>query len=561
MKLLFEIYNILKSKKIVMIGTGRRALDIQFMFHFNIDKYISLEEEENAQSLISNNEIIKAHLHNITECLSEDNTVFLICSYFDKIIAKSLESACYKRFVDYLLTEDIVKLLDFPQKLFENHTNILCVAGQNAEKAYCDFLDYYHTELDVVDYGEKKLNLCGKESSETSIIYIINNRAQNMERYLKSEGGYQYNKNLFVISPIGKRPSDFFMQMQEQKPLDMRICRHPFEFIEIVPSGDGRGISAAVDLCCPMFISECVGYLRDASFDEIWKGRMAQLQRLSVINRTFYFCNRQNCRYMKKEFKAAKEKEIDSIVSEKDYYLPIPSNPKHVAVDIDQTCNLRCKYCREEIHRISDSDKKILESVSYKIKNEIVPYCDELMLAGNGEVFASKYYLSILFYENKEGERKKLQLTTNALLLNGEMIRKMSGIYDDIELWISIDAASKETYESVRRNGKWEVLLEKLALIKKYREENVISFIRFNFIVTSKSYLEMLDFIEFAKKFKADSVLFQRLEKTNAISDEEFDKLSIFSRGGEVKEDYKEFLQNPVFNDPIINRENNVLHK
>ena len=251
---------------------------------------------------------------------------------------------------------------------------------------------------------------------------------------------------------------------------------------------------------------------------------------------------------------------MDTIVNEDDYEIPCPKRPFHVAVDVDQTCNLRCKYCRDEIH-INKEDNESLGIVTAKILEDVVPYCGELMLAGNGEVFASKYYQKILYAPNIKmgGQRLKLQLTTNAILLDESKLQKLTEIYSHIELWISIDAASRAKYEEVRRGGCWETLLENLATVKKYRQEKRVHYLRFNFIVTSKSCYEMHNFVEMAKQFAADSVLFQKLEHTNVLSDEEYDTLSIFDSEGNIKDAYHYILEDPILDDPIVNRQNNVL--
>ncbi|MBR3622085.1 MAG: hypothetical protein IKN43_01910, partial [Selenomonadaceae bacterium] len=130
--------------------------------------------------------------------------------------------------------------------------------------------------------------------------------------------------------------------------------------------------------------------------------------------------------------------------------------------------------------------------------------------------------------------------------------------YSHIELWISIDAAKKETYEEVRRGGTWETLLKNLEIVKKYRREKKLHFVRFNFIVTAKSYAEMKDFVNMAKHFAADSVLFQRVEHVGVMSDEEYELISIFDSNGNIKKDYVHILDEPILLDPIVNKHNNI---
>lgn len=543
---LYEIQDLVSSSCLVSLGAGRIALNLQYALNLQFKYFIPVRGEQNVQSGVSS-----VNLKDISDLASNndsENLIFILCSYKKEEALKLLVLD-----QEILLAEDVVKLMDFPAGFFARRDiAIVTSANESGKSAAEEFKKYYYgTNFDVLDADS-----LAKQEGELRSVIVVHDRAVNMERLLAC--GYEYNKNMAVSYPKGKRPSEYFMSMLDCKPKDMPICRHPFEFIEIIPSRDSRGVSAAVCLCCPMFIREHAGYLRDAVFDDIWQGSMARLQRLSMIDRSYYFCDEKHCRYMQSEFTAAREFPLDEVMKTEDYGTLCPERPLHVAIDIDQTCNLRCRYCRKEIHRNSGVDCQSLEIVTEKICQDLLPACNELMLAGNGEVFASKFYKDILYNRNAKGIRR-LQLTTNALLMRREELERLLDLYEKIELWISIDAATKGTYEKVRKGGSWETLLDNLLAVKEYRTAGKVDYLRWNFIVTMESYLEMTAFIEMAKEYAVDSVLFQRMEHTGVLSDAEFAALSVFDEDGKLKELVMKYFDNEIFKDSIVNRQNNVL--
>ena len=64
-----------------------------------------------------------------------------------------------------------------------------------------------------------------------------------------------------------------------------------------------------------------------------------------------------------------------------------------------------------------------------------------------------------------------------------------------------------------------------------------------------------------AKRYKADSVLFQRLEHTTTMNDDEYYALSLFDKDGNMKEQYCAFFDDKIFEDSVINQQNNLLPK
>jgi len=61
---------------------------------------------------------------------------------------------------------------------------------------------------------------------------------------------------------------------------------------------------------------------------------------------------------------------------------------------------------------------------------------------------------------------------------------------------VSIDAATKDTYEHLRRPGKWENLLKNLNYINSFDLP-----VTANFVIQKYNFREMLPFVDFCKQY------------------------------------------------------------
>jgi MoaA/NifB/PqqE/SkfB family radical SAM enzyme len=128
-------------------------------------------------------------------------------------------------------------------------------------------------------------------------------------------------------------------------------------------------------------------------------------------------------------------------------------------------------------------------------------------IGSDGDPFASLVYR---YFMRTVPDNNTLRFN---LQTNGLLIKKMFGRLDKIltridVLNISIDGASKETYELLRRGGQFEKLLENLEFIKDYHEQFRI---RFHMVVQKSNWHEMSKMLELADRFNAHEVIFNRI--------------------------------------------------
>lgn len=193
-------------------------------------------------------------------------------------------------------------------------------------------------------------------------------------------------------------------------------------------------------------------------------------------------------------------------------------------------CNIQCIMCGwKEV----DENPELLNKTYEQVK-PLLPEARVLILSGGGDPFVRPDTKAILFGESFE--HLKITLITNGLLL--------PKYWDKIKhhnfhcITISIDAATKETYEKIRLNANWESLLEALRVVAENR--NRFWRIELNMTVMTENYKEIPAFIALAKKY-GFSASFGRVQ----IFSKEFDpSQNFFDNDKETLNDFIKILQN-----------------
>jgi MoaA/NifB/PqqE/SkfB family radical SAM enzyme len=128
------------------------------------------------------------------------------------------------------------------------------------------------------------------------------------------------------------------------------------------------------------------------------------------------------------------------------------------------------------------------------------------MVWEGGEVLLMKGFDDIL-KEASGHKHLKQVLFTNGLILNEKIIERI--INGRVDLVFSIDGVSKDTYEHIRRGGKFEHLVRNLSLIRQAKQASggrIETY--FNSIIMKSNYQEIEKFIDFAKEYNFNAITF-----------------------------------------------------
>jgi MoaA/NifB/PqqE/SkfB family radical SAM enzyme len=125
-------------------------------------------------------------------------------------------------------------------------------------------------------------------------------------------------------------------------------------------------------------------------------------------------------------------------------------------------------------------------------------------MTGIGTGFLNKDYLRMLEYA--KSRNIFVEFFDSFHLFNEERIRKVVGMGVD-KIWVSIEAATKETYEKIRVGSKWEKVMENIRTLFRVKEEMKTPFpeVWFHFIITKDNVGEMEQFVDLVKGLVGDT--------------------------------------------------------
>jgi len=177
----------------------------------------------------------------------------------------------------------------------------------------------------------------------------------------------------------------------------------------------------------------------------------------------------------------------------------LASRPYHAQIETTTACNLNCIMCsREKYH---GKGKHLSREILRKLLDEVFPYLQEAILSSFGEPLLYPH-LDDLLESLQRFPRLSMGFYTNLIPLTEEKAEQI--IRQGVSyLCVSIDGATKETYERIRQNGRWEQLIEKLELLnsikKKYKSRR--PFLHLVIVGMTENIRELPLFVDFAQKY------------------------------------------------------------
>lgn len=238
----------------------------------------------------------------------------------------------------------------------------------------------------------------------------------------------------------------------------MPECFEPWKNMTIQPEGN-------VFPCSWAPIS--VGSINDASLDELWNSERMQEYRNKLLKKDYSICSPGCPLFLEKRaphpynecYQVSSAKAKANIALNKDELgrggLVLKSKPQYMNINITNRCNMKCIMC------YLPADRKNMEiplSISGQLE-KYYPYLLDIIFSG-GEPFLRTDWLKKLPHSRNYPDLG-ISFITNASLFNDATLRTL----ENVPLrWIivSIDAATKKTYEKIRVGASWEKTMSSL---------------------------------------------------------------------------------------------------
>ena len=282
------------------------------------------------------------------------------------------------------------------------------------------------------------------------------------------------------------------------------FCPRPYDTVLIDKMG-------SCYLCeCTSWLPQSAGNLHIQSLENIVNSTTAAELQNSIADGSYRYCNNKQCSYL-----------LDTRPETKVWSAVIPNRQiKNIRLAIDDSCNLSCPSCRTR--QIFERDKFQLRK-KYKLANRIIEYVQSqshqinIHVGSDGDPFASlvyRYFIKGI----KDLPNVRFSIHTNGLLIK-KMYHRHTELFEKLDaLNVSIDGATKETYETLRRGGSYEKIVENLEAVKELKTKHGFKFV-LHFVVQAENYREMPAIVELAEKYGADRVWLNKITNWNTFVD------------------------------------------
>ncbi len=354
------------------------------------------------------------------------------------------------------------------------------------------------------------------------------------------------------------RNRDSSGSLNQQKDLTGRFCTNPFRQFDIAESGK-------VYCCCSSWLPTALGDLQSETPSDVWNSDAAVAIRESIHDGSFKYCDHKLCPSIQNDslptlenvaknpfYSAFKEMAEEKLTV-------IEGGPTFFNFCNDSSCNLSCPSCRVEKlilregpefeERLAVNEKVIAAYLSKPTDRAFI-----INVTGSGDPFASKIFRDFLFeLDGNDFPNMKVQLQTNGVLFTQKNWQKLEKIHKNLSVvLVSFDAATPETYAITRRGGRWDMLLENYKHLAAERKAGNLNWLRTDFVVQADNYKEMPDYVRLIKSMGADRIYFSMIVDWGTWPKDVFESKCVWKQTHPEFEAFLAVLQDPVFNDPMV---------
>lgn len=150
--------------------------------------------------------------------------------------------------------------------------------------------------------------------------------------------------------------------------------------------------------------------------------------------------------------------------------MPVIREKRFLRVKLDMVtrCQLRCVMCHFAHPDFKESPVTMGGELLEKVANDLFPRAHDVVLSSSAEPLLAKDLPRALEL-CREHDVPNFHFSTNLFAMNRKIMEKCIEVQMPL-LTVSIDGATKETFERIRPPGKWDTLMDRFDLVKEIKE-------------------------------------------------------------------------------------------
>lgn len=145
----------------------------------------------------------------------------------------------------------------------------------------------------------------------------------------------------------------------------------------------------------------------------------------------------------------------------------IPKRPKRLVLEISRNCNLHCIMCGFGGQPIDPKwfmGEEVLSQLFDPQNVDFLKEVDEIRLNGRGESTLHPKFIDILQRVTMSYPKARLTLFTNLMASNKQILNALNEY--NVETYVSMDSASPQIFETIRKGAKYEIVVNRLKSLK-----------------------------------------------------------------------------------------------
>jgi len=200
--------------------------------------------------------------------------------------------------------------------------------------------------------------------------------------------------------------------------------------------------------------------------------------------------------------------------------------PKEIEVEVTTRCHLRCIICEHTYWKDPAYKKQDLTSSEFKHICDQFPDLRFINVTGEGTCFLNKEFFEILEYLQLRGVYTLFVDSFD--IFDEEKARQVIELgVERIE--VSLDAATKETYEKIRVGASWDRVISNLKKFRSIKKElkTPFPFIYFRYVINKFNIHEMVHFLDLINELDMNLGKRKYIEFTGLLSFDEIKELDV----------------------------------